>query len=324
MRNWSVALSMLALFIVGCGAPSLLITPVSNRNDLVEEEVQPASAWTYNKIAIIPVEGMISNARQSSFLQPGENPVSLLAQQLRRAEEDSSVKAVVLRLNSPGGTVTASDTMYELVRGFHKRTGKPVIASVQEVGASGAYYLACSADQIVAQPTSVVGSIGVIFTTFDVVGTMDKIGVRSYTIKSGQLKDMGSLFKPMTPAERQVIQDLIDQYFARFRSIVQTNRKLTDEQTIAVTDGRVFSGEQAMSLKLIDRLGTLEDALDLARSKADARGARAVLYLRPYGYGGSIYAENQLPAPQASGTTTLRIPGFQEMTAPGFYYAWQP
>ena len=222
MRNWTVALSLLALIIAGCGAPSLLITPISNRNDLIEQEVQPAKAWTYNKIVIIPVEGMISNARSPGFLQPGENPVSLLAQQLRRAEEDSSVKAIVLRVNSPGGTVTASDSVYEMLRGFRTRTGKPVIASVQEVGASGAYYVACSADQIVAQPTSVVGSIGVIFTTFDVVGTMDKIGVRSYAIKSGELKDMGSLFKPMTPAEHQVIQDLINQYFARFRSIVQT------------------------------------------------------------------------------------------------------
>jgi protease-4 len=153
---------------------------------------------------------------------------------------------------------------------------------------------------------------------------MDRIGVRSYTIKSGQLKDMGSLFKPMTPAERQVIQDLIDQYFARFRTIVQMHRRLSEEQTTAVTDGRVFSGEQAMALKLVDQLGTLEDALDLARAKADACSAKAVLYIRPYGHGGSIYAQNQLPAPEARGNTTLRIPGLQEMMPPGFYYMWEP
>lgn len=324
MRHWSIALSMLVLLIAGCGAPSLLITPVANKNSLTEEEVQPAKGWTFAKIAIIPIDGMIMNVREPGLLQPGENIVSLLTQQFRKAEEDSSVKAVVLRVNSPGGTVTASDTIYDMIKGFRKRTGKPVIVSIQEVAASGAYYVSCSADQIVTQPTSVVGSIGVIFTTFDVVGTMDKIGVRSYTVKSGQLKDMGSPFKAMTPAERQVMQDLIDQYFARFRMIVQTNRKLSDDQTTAVTDGRVFSGEQAVALKLADRLGTLDDALDLARTKADARGASAVLYLRPYGYGGSIYAQNELPNPEARGTTTLNIPGLHEMTPPGFYYMWQP
>ena len=312
------------LLIAGCGAPSLLITPVANKNTLVEQKVQPAKGWTTAKIAIIPIDGTIMNARSPGLLQSGENIVSLLTQQFREAEEDGSVKAVVLRLNSPGGTVTASDTLYDMVRGFRKRTGKPVIASVQEVAASGAYYVACSADEIVTQPTSVVGSIGVIFTTFDVVGTMDKIGVRSYTVKSGQLKDMGSPFKAMTPAERQVMQGLIDEYFARFRSIVQSNRKLSDDQTTAVTDGRVFSGEQAVALKLADRLGTLDDALDLARTKASARGAKAVLYLRPYGYGGSIYAQNQLPNPEARANTTLNIPGLPEMTPPGFYYLWQP
>ena len=324
MRFWTLALSSLALLIAGCGAPSLLITPVANKNTLIEEEVQPATAWTTAKIAIIPVDGLIANAREPGLLQPGENAVSLLTQQFQRAERDGSVKAVVLRLNSPGGTVTASDTMYDLIQRFRKRTGKPVIASVQEVSASGAFYVSCAADQIVAQPTSLVGSIGVIFTTFDIVGTMDKIGARSYTIKSGQLKDMGSLFKAMTPEEHKVIQDLINEYFARFRGIVQSNRKLTDEQTAAVTDGRVFSGEQALALKLIDKLGTLEDAIDLARSKANARGAKAVLYLRPFGYGGSIYAQNQLPPPEAKGTTTLNIPSFHELTPPGFYYLWQP
>lgn len=326
MRQWFIAL-LLLLLVGGCGAPSLLITPVSNRTDLVEEEVQPAKGWTRSKIVIIPLEGMIINAQKTGLLEPGENAVSLLTQQLQRAQNDDSVKAVVLRLNSSGGTVTSSETIYRLVRDFRKRTGKPVIASIQEVAASGAYYIACGTDQIVAQPTSVVGSIGVIFTTFDVVGTMDKIGVRTYTIKSGQLKDMGSPFKALTPAERQVIQDLIDQYFVRFRSTVQTQRKLSDDQTVTVTDGRVFSGEQAMALKLVDRLGTLEDALDLARERANARGARAVLYLRPYGYGGSIYASNQLPAPEAKGGTTLNIPGFREMLPAlpaGFYYLWQP
>lgn len=326
MRQWFIALFLLVL-AGGCSAPSILVTPVSNPTGLVEEEVQPGKGLGPGKIVIIPVEGMLINSRKPGLLEPGENAVSLITQQLQKAEKDNDVKAIVLRLNSGGGTVTSSDTIYRLIQDFRKKTHKPVIASVQEVAASGAYYVACGTDQIVAQPTSIVGSIGVIFTTFDVVGTMDKIGVQTYTVKSGQLKDMGSPFKPLTPAEREVIQSMINEDFARFRNIVQTNRKLTDEQTTAVSDGRVFSGEQAKVLNLVDRLGSLEDALDLAREKANARGASAVLYMRPYGYGGSIYASNELPTPEARGSATLSIAGIREMLptlSPGFYYYWQP
>lgn len=323
MRHWLI-LALLLTLVAGCGTPSFLVTPVGDRNALVEEEVESGKGMGGGKIVIIPIEGMIINSRKAGLLTPGENPLSILAQQLKKAENDNSVKAVVLRLNSGGGTVTSSETIYDMVQKFRKKTGKPVIASVQEVAASGAYYIACGTDHIVAQPTSVVGSIGVIFTTFDVVGTMDKIGARTYTIKSGQLKDMGSPFKPLTPAEREVIQTLINEYFARFRTVVQNQRKLTADQTTAVTDGRVFSGQQALDLKLIDRLGSLSDALDLARQKADAKGAKAVLYMRPYGYGGSIYADTQLPAPEAKAQTILHLPGLRDPLPTGFYYLWEP
>jgi protease-4 len=172
-----VAVSALALAGGGCGTPSFLITPVSHTQKLREMQVSGGSGR--DKIALIEVEGVLINARTGGFLQPTENKVSLFKEQLARAASDDKVKAVVLRVNSPGGTVTASDTMYEMLTRFRERTGKPVIASLQEVAASGGYYVACAADQIVASPTSVVGSIGVIFNTFDASRGLDKIGIRA-------------------------------------------------------------------------------------------------------------------------------------------------
>ncbi|HEX8915134.1 MAG TPA: S49 family peptidase, partial [Humisphaera sp.] len=197
VRTFVAAAALLPLLVLGTGCgPSFLVTPVSVTADLQEQEVQPGG-WFAGKVAVVEVDGMLMNARSGGLLALGssENPMSRFAQQMERAERDPAVKAVVLRINSPGGTVTASDTMYEIVRRFRQRSGKPVVASTQEVAASGGYYVACAADRIVAQPTSVVGSIGVIFESVQFKGAMDKIGVTATAIKSGSLKDMASPWK---------------------------------------------------------------------------------------------------------------------------------
>ena len=306
----------------GCGTPSFLITPVSNTQKL--REVQVSGGRGSDKIALIEVEGMLINARTGGFLQPTENKVSLFKEQLNRAAADKNVKAVVLRVNSPGGTVTASDTMYELLTRFRERTKKPIIASLQEVAASGGYYVACAADEIVASPTSVVGSIGVIVNTFDASRGLDKLGIRSEAIKSGPLKDMGSPFKAMTADERSVMQGMVDEYYARFLSVVREHRNLaTEEKARMATDGRVFSGKQALEVGLVDQVGLLEDAIKLARQTGKAPGARAIMYKRPYGFSGSIYANGPAPTPNAN-VTHLHIPGTDSILPTGFYYLWQP
>jgi protease-4 len=152
-----------SLLSAGCGTPSFLVTPVANSNKLDETTVAPGKGLFPDKVAIVEVEGVISNTKSGGLLEATENPVSLFTQELNKAADDSDVKAVVLRVNSPGGTVSASDAMYQILKRFKARTHKPVVASIQEVGASGAFYVSCGADKIVAQPTSLVGSIGVIF-----------------------------------------------------------------------------------------------------------------------------------------------------------------
>ncbi len=298
---------------------------------LDEMTVHRGKSWSAGKIAIIEVEGMLMNARASGLLQQGENSLSIFTEQLGHAASDPEVKAIILRINSPGGTVTTSDTMYEQLLRFKKQTNKPIIADFQEVAASGAYYLACAADKIVAHPTSVVGSIGVIFNTYDFQDTMGKIGMRAETIKSGELKDMGSMYKKLTPEERAVMQSMVDEYYARFLHVLKTSRpKLAaaDEATFQqATDGRVFSGQKAMEMGLVDEVGLLEDAIKMARRMTKSPGAAVVMYKRPYGYRGSIYADASVPQPRANADVLrLELPGSDgfPMLTNGFYFLWQP
>jgi len=321
------------LLLGGCGSPSFLVTPVANTNDLDEQQVQPGG-WGGGKSAILEVEGMLMNARAGGLLGPTENAVSKFAQQLEAAERDSAVKAVVLRINSPGGTVTASDTMYELLRSFRQKTGKPIVASTQEVAASGGYYVACAADRIIVQPTSVVGSIGVIFEAIQFKGTLDKLGVTTTSIKSGYLKDLGSPWKLLQDDEKKIMQQMVDEYFVRFVQVVRSRRAVSE--TISedldaykkpgydgVFSGRVFSGSRAVELGLADQTGLLADAIDTARKLANAPKASAIMYVRPYGYSGSIYASTPSPAPQP-GVVQLALPESAGVLPTGFYYLWRP
>lgn len=316
--------ALLCLALCGCGIPSFLVTPVQNTSKLEEQTVVPAKSWTDDKIAIVEVEGMLLNMKSGGFMQPTENHVSRFTQELEKAASDSDVKAVVLRINSPGGTVTASDIMYQTVLRFRERTHKPVVASLQDVAASGAYYVACAADRIVAHPTAVVGSIGVIFNTLNVEGTMDKIGVRTEAIKSGPLKDMGSPFRALDPQARAVMQGMVDEYYARFVNVVTTHRPLKESEKLKMaTDGRVFSGAKAAELGLADQVGLLDDAIDQARKMGNAPNAKVVIYRRPYGYSGSIYAQDSTSQPRAN-VLELKIPGVRDPLPAGFYYLWMP
>lgn len=319
-----ILLTLVAL--AGCGMPSLVVTPVSTVSGLQETTVREGKGWFPKKVAIIEVEGLLANKRESGLLEPGDNPISLFAEQLDKAEADSDVEAVVLRINSPGGTVTASDIMYDRVMQFRQRTHKPVIASTQDLAASGGYYVACGADRIVAQPTGIVGSVGVIFLSLNFEGTMSKIGVRSDAIKSGSHKDMGSPLRTLTADERTIFQDMIDQYYAGFKGIVQERRKITDPAKMSIIgDGRVMTAQQAIGLGLVDQLGSIDDALGLAQTLAgdSSNKAKVVMYKRPYEYAGSVYAASQRGPSQAQ-TLRLELPGAQQMMPTGFYYLWQP
>jgi protease-4 len=215
--------------------------------------------------------------------------------------------------------------MYQVVKRFKAKTHKTVVASIQEIGASGAYYVSCASDAIVAQPSSIVGSIGVIFNTVDVTDTMAKLGIRSETIKDekGVYKDMGSPFHHMTDPERVVMQSMIQEDYTQFEAVVTDNRHPAD--LAAVTTGQVFTGRTALKNGLIDQTGILEDAIDLAKTMSHAPNAAVIMYKRPYGYEGSIYASSNLALPHDQSVSqpfnvNLNVPGLSDPLPTGFYY----
>ena len=248
-----------------------------------------------------------------------------MVENLNAAASDHRVKAVVLRINSPGGTVTASDTLYQEIKAFRKRTGKPVIAYFQDVAASGAYYLACAADEIIAQRTSVTGSIGVIMQMVDLSETMAKLGIEADAIKSGPFKDAGSPFREMKTEERALFQGLVDNFYSQFVEVVCEGRPhLTHEDVVKLADGRVYSAGQALEAGLIDRVGTLREAVEAAKDRAKIDRAITVRYVRPLTWAPNVYAQS--PASRM-GTNinifNLNLP-FLWTKRPTFLYIWHP
>lgn len=319
-----------SLFIIlfsGCGPTSFLITPVPASLALVERVVVRESPWARQKVALIDVDGVLKNGRDRSLTGVlGENPVALFKEKLDRAACDRRVKAVVVRINSPGGTVTASDLMYTELRDFRRRTGKPVIASLLDVAASGGYYVACAADRIYGYPTTITGSIGVILITPEVTRGLEMLGVRVRTFKSGALKDAGSLFRPMTERDEELFQGMIAKMHERFLAVVREGRpELSDEQLNWLADGRVFLGPEAKEQGLIDEIGTMHDALEAAKTAAGLAGKNilVVQYARPLAHRPNVYAQGgELPA-QVS-LVSVALPDWLRSPAPQLLYLWAP
>ena len=196
-----------------------------------------------------------------------------------------------LMINSPGGTVTSSDIIYREISKFKEDKKLPVIACIMELAASGGYYVALSADTIIAHPTSVTGSIGVIALKFNAKGLMEKIGIEDETIKAGDKKDFLSPLRPMTKEEREILQNMLDDFHERFMDIVAEGRKeLAMDQIRVLADGRVYSAKQAFEVKLIDGIGYLDDVIELVKKRAGIDKARVIIYHRPYSYKNNIYS----------------------------------
>jgi protease-4 len=240
-----------------------------------------------------------------------------------RIEKDKSVKAVILRVNSPGGTVTASDILYYEIAAFKKRTGIPVVAHFLDVAASGGYYVAMAADRIIATPTTITGSIGVIVSSFNIVALIEKIGVRYNPYKSAEGKDLGSPFKPENEADRKIIQAIVDDMYGRFKGIVATGRGARLKADIAtVADGRIVTATEALRVGLIDEIGYMGSAVARAKELAKISDARVVIYttaekepnLGLYSEAGA-YRNGQL----VDAVLDLLVTGER----PGFYYLWK-
>lgn len=246
-----------------------------------EALVQAGSDGVSEKIALISLRGLISSTINGSL---GETMVDDIKTALLQASDDYRVKAIVLSIDSPGGEVTASDTIYNAVRKARER--KPVVVYMGSVAASGGYYISCGGSYLMASETTITGSIGVIIQTLNYQNLLGKIGLESVVFKSGKFKDMLSGARTLTPEEAAYIQALVMQTYDKFVGIVAAERKLpVDELRNGIADGRIISGKDALADKLINQVGQIEDAYDKARELGRAAGAAVIRYEAPFRFG---------------------------------------
>jgi len=216
-------------------------------------------------IGVVQIEGSINESRDT-------------IETLKHFGDSRGIKAVVLRIDSPGGSVAPTQEIYQEIGKLRKK--KPVIASLGSVAASGGYYIASACDQVVSNPGTLTGSIGVIMELGNVEELMKKIGVQGTSIKSGPNKDIGSPLRPLSPEGKKILQELVNNVHAQFVSAVAKGRRMPEEKVKELADGRVYSGEQAKGLGLVDVLGNMEDAVDLAAKRVGIQGTPQVVYSR--------------------------------------------
>jgi len=314
----AVMLMMLISTLSGCAFVNVPLVPSAQP---LEEKVLEGDGS--KKILLLDISGTISEQEKSGGLlgQRTASMVSQVREALQKAEKDKEIAGVILRINSPGGGVTASDIIHHDIIEFKKRKRIPVHACIMSVGASGGYYVAAAADEITAHPTAITGSIGVIIMKFNVAGLMGKIGVEEQTVKSGDKKDIMSPFRRATPEEEKLAQDIIDQLHGRFLDVImaRTGNKLTLAELKKLADGRIYTAEQALKGQLIDKTGYLDDVIAGIRKNVGDDKARVVTYYRPGSYKGSIYAG----ADAREGLTEM-FGGMDALSGGSFMYLWKP
>ncbi len=307
-------LSLLAfLAFTGCSFNVALLAPPGPIEEVIIKEGE-----SKDKVLILEVDGIISAASKSGLLSHYESPVASLKERLRRAKTDEKIKAIVLRVNSPGGAVTASDIMYEELKRFRKDSGIPIVACFMDVAASGGYYISMSADKIICHPTCLTGSIGVIAQLATIDKMLEKLGIEPVTIKSGKHKDIGTPFRLPTDEEKDIMQKLVMSMYNRFVDIVAAGRKMPRERVIKFADGRVYDSAEAKELGLVDDIGYLDDAIAIAEQLGGSKHAQVVMYQRPGDYKTNIYS-----AEARSWDTVLADRLMQNLGA-RFYYLWIP
>jgi protease-4 len=296
-RGWKIATFILAgvlLLIIGFSILDTVLSLVAGGGHSGGPRLEESTTeynHSPNKIAVVPVEGIITS------MDPGSVPMAkLIDEQLKWAARDDRVKAVILKVNSPGGEVMASDDIHNAIAKFQKETGKPVVASMSSLAASGGYYVSAPCRWIVANELTITGSIGVIMQAYNYRGLMDKVGLRPETFKSGKFKDMLSGSKApeeITQEERDMVQRLVNETFEKFKSIVAQGRQNANdknknnkdssgqklsERWADYADGRVLSGTEAFKLGFVDELGNFDAAVKRARKLAEISDANLVQY----------------------------------------------
>lgn len=287
------------------------------------QEVTLIKSKAKEKILILDISGLISTSIETGLFSKEGDILSKVYYRLEKASEDRMVKGIILRLDTPGGEVTASDILYNEISRFKEKTGAPVVGLMMGLAASGGYYIASACDYIVAHPSTITGSIGVISIFPNLQDLFEKIGIKVNVIKSGEMKDSGSAFRDLTEEEKKIFQDIIDEYYMKFLDVVYQKRKnfLSLDELKKLADGRVYTSRQAYELKLIDEIGYFDSAFRKTLALASLKEAKIVAYTYYPGRKTNIYAST------LEKSSLFERKNFEDLLRSlksGFYYLWLP
>jgi len=304
----------------------LLFSSCTVKFDLLgEKDIKEAvllDSKAKDKILIVDVSGILGTTLRYGLLEREGDILSQVYYRLRLAAEDPLVRGIILRVDTPGGEVTASDILYNEILKFKDTAKKPVVTLMMGIAASGGYYVASASDYIIAHPSTITGSIGVISIFPNLKELLSKIGVEMNVIKSGKLKDSGSSFRDMTEEEKALFQSIIDELYQKFLDVVLCGRgtAISLDELKALADGRIYTAQQAHKLKLIDEIGYFDTALEKVKTFAKVREAKVITYTYYPKKKTNLYAQSQ--APQVFEGDGLKEV-FKSLKS-GFYYLWLP
>ncbi len=310
---------LVVTLLTACAGPKIkLFTDATD--PLKEFTIEGSSS---EKILLVPVRGTISDNPKRGLLSSSPSMVEQIVSQLKKAEQDKRIKAVMFKINSPGGTITASDLLYHEILSYKERTNAKIVVCMMDMAASGGYYMSLPADIIMAHPTSLTGSVGVIFLQPKVMGLMDKLGLGVDVKKYGKNKDMGSPFRENTEEEQKLVQRTIDQLGDRFTSLVKKHRKLDPQALAEISTARLLLAEEALKLGLIDKIGYLSDAVKETKLLAGLpNDARVVLYRHAEHPDDNLYSISGVATEDLKlSLISIDLPESLNL-ATGFYYIW--
>lgn len=314
------ALVTTLLLFIGCTAPKIRLFP--SQADPLKEFILEGKAD--QKVLVIPVRGVISDIPREGFIRKRPSLVQEVVSQLRLAEDDKKVKAIVLKIDSPGGSVTASDILFNEILTFKEKTGAKVVVAMMGLAASGGYYISLPADYILAHPTTLTGSVGVIFLRPKVIGLMDKIGVGVEVNKSGINKDMGMPYRSATAEEKKILQAMTDRLGIRFVDLMTKYRNLDPAVAAEISTARVYLAPEALELGMVDQIGYLDQALTKAKQLAALPdNARVIVYRRTEYPDDNIYnTSTRYGGGDLSVISVDLLPESLNHFRTGFYYMW--
>jgi len=310
-------LLLFTLFIGSLVLSKAFVTSDTDKKQVAETIIEGSGE---DKVAIISVKGILSNESAEGLFIEKPSIVEVVKQQLEQATTDTHVKAVLLEVDSPGGGITASDIIYNNIMKFKTDTKKKVVVYMQDIAASGGYYVSSAADAIIAHPTTITGSIGVIMPLINVAELINRYGIKDSSIASGDMKEIGSPLKPMTPEENAILKNIIDEMYMQFINVVSTGRRLDIETVKKIADGRIYTGKQALENGLVDQLGYLEDAISSVKKMAGIEDATIIRYEKHYGL--SDLFDLMSRKLFQSNTIKLDISQFQEQGSTKPMYLW--